>query len=72
MTTPKKIVAMRTFTYDVEEVIDSIREMNDEPEMDVPLSEVWDLVSEWARDDMREATQQDMVWADENGNPIKR
>lgn len=71
MTTPKKLVVTRTFSYDVQEVMNSIRDINNDQDMKVTLDDVWDLVSEWAYEDMRTpATRHDMAWTDENGSPL--
>ena len=71
MSTPKKIVVTRTFTYDVQEVMNSIRDVHNDQKMKLTLDDVWDLVSEWAHEDMRSpASRHDLVWLDENGNQI--
>lgn len=65
----RKIIVHRTFTYDVGEIIQSIRDINNDPELNVPDQEVWDLVSEWADEDMRSpASRHDITWTDEDGN----
>lgn len=67
----KTIVVTRSFTYDVEEVKRSIREINNDPALEVSDDEVLDLVNEWAYEDMRSApTRHDMVFLDEDGSPI--
>ena len=71
MTTPKKLVVTRTFSYNVQEVMNSIRDINNDKDMKVTLDDVWELVSEWAYEDMRTpASRHDMVWKDEKGNEI--
>lgn len=66
-----KIVCQRTFTYDVEEVKNSIRDINNDPKMKVSDEEVLDLVSEWAYEDMRSpASRHDITFVDEYGEEI--
>lgn len=65
----RKIIVHRTFTYDVGEIIQSIRDINNDPELNVSDQEVWELVSEWADEDMRSpASRHDITWTDEDGN----
>ena len=67
----KTIVVTRTFTYDVDEVKRSIREINNDLALEVSDDEVLDLVNEWAYEDMQSpATRHDMVFLDENGSPL--
>lgn len=67
----RKIVVTRTFTYDVDEVKQSIRDINNDPELNVSDEEVWDLVYEWAYEDMRSpASRHDMTFTDDAGNPV--
>jgi len=64
----RKIVATRTFTYDVNEVKQSIRDINNDQTLYVSDEEVWNLVSEWAYEDMRSpASRHDMTFTDEDG-----
>lgn len=68
---PTKIVCQRTFTYDVEEVKNSIRDINNDQTLEVSLEEVWDLVYEWAYEDMRSApSRHDLTFVDEDGKEI--
>jgi hypothetical protein len=70
-TQPKYIVVTRSFTYDVEDIKSSIRELNNDPELEVRDEEVWDLVHEWAYEDMSsKPTRHDMSFTDEDGNPL--
>jgi len=66
-----KIICQRTFTYDVEEVKNSIRDINNDPTLDVSLEEVWDLVYDWAIEDMASpATHHDLTFVDEDNEEI--
>lgn len=70
-TLPKYIIARRTFTYNVEEIINSIRDMENNPTLEVSEEDVWDYVESWVYDDMRSpATRHDISWVDENGNEL--
>lgn len=67
----KFIVARRTFTYNVEEVVNSIRDINNDQTLEVSDEEIWDLVSEWVYEDMRSPMSwHDLTWVDEDGNAI--
>lgn len=66
-----KIICQRTFTYDVEEVKNSIRDINNDQTLEISLEEVWDLVRDWAVEDMASpATRHDLTWLDENGESL--
>lgn len=68
----KKIVVSRTFTYDVNEIKQSIRDINNDPGLSVSDEEVFDLVNEWAHEDMRSpASRHDITWSDEDGKELK-
>lgn len=65
------IVAQRTFTYNVEEIIKSIREINNDQSLEISDEEIWDLVSEWVYEDMRSPmSRHDLKWLDEDGNDL--
>jgi len=67
----KKIICQRTFTYDVEEVKNSIRDINNDPKLKVSDEEVWNLVYEWAYEDMRSApSRHDITFVDEDNKEI--
>lgn len=67
----KFIVAQRTFTYNVEEIINSIRDVNNDQSLEISDEEIWDLVSEWVYEDMRSPmSRHDLTWVDEDGNAI--
>jgi len=67
----KFIVAQRTFTYNVEEIVNSIRDLNNDPTLEVSDEDVWDLVSEWVYEDMRSPmSRHDLAWVDEDGNNL--
>lgn len=67
----EKINVIRTFTYDVASVKESIRELNHDPELEVSDDEVMDLVSNWAYEDMRsEPSRHELIFQDEDGNDV--
>lgn len=67
----KYIKATRTFTYDVQQIVESIRDINNDPELQVSDNEIWGLVCEWAHEDMRSpANRHELIWTDEEGNEI--
>ena len=66
-----KIICQRTFTYDVKEVKEAIRELNNKPKMKVSDEEVWDYVWDWAYEDMRSApSRHDLTFVNEDGEEI--
>lgn len=64
----KKIVVTRTFTYDVEKVVEEwIANHGKEPTED----EIMDLIEQWVEDDMRSPLDRhSLVWMDDEGNEI--
>lgn len=67
----KRINVVRTFTYDVDNIVDSIRELNNDPSLDVSFDEVMELVNTWAREDLASpVSRYDLVFMDENGKEL--
>lgn len=67
----KYVVAHRTFTYDVEEVRQSIKDINNDQDLNVTDTEVYDLINEWVYEDMRSpASRHDLRLTDEDGNEL--
>lgn len=67
----KYVVAHRTFTYNVEEVRNSIREINNDPNLVVNDDEIYSLINEWVYEDMRSpASRHDVRLTDEDGNEL--
>lgn len=65
----RKIVVTRTFTYDVDRVIEDWASMNDG--IRPTEEEALELVEEWAYEDMRSpASRHDIVFTDESGEPV--
>ena len=68
----KRINVVRTFTYDVDNIVDSIRELNNDPSLDVSFDEVMELVNTWAREDHTSpVSRHDLVFMDENGEELQ-
>lgn len=68
---PKYIIARRTFTYNVEEIIQIVRELKDDPDYSVEEEDIWAVLDEWVYDDMRSPmSRHDLSYVDENGNEL--
>ena len=66
-----KIICQRTFTYDIKEIKDSIRELNNNPKMKVSDEEALDLIYSWAYEDMLSApSRHDLTFVNEDGEEI--
>lgn len=67
----ERINVIRTFTYDVVAAKESIREINNDPALEVSDDEVLEMVSEWAYEDMRSApSRHELIFQDENGEEL--
>ncbi len=67
----EKINVIRTFTYDVESVKESIRENNNDPGLEVSDDDVMEMVARLAYEDMRSApSRHELIFQDEDGNDI--
>jgi uncharacterized protein (DUF849 family) len=65
------INVIRTFTYDVESVKESIRENNNDPGLEVSDDDVMEMVARLAYEDMRSApSRHELIFQDEDGNDI--
>lgn len=69
MNMPKVVTITRSFTYDVEEVINTLKEVLD---TDSPTWEdVEELINGWVHDDMSSNIgRNELVWTDEEGNEL--
>jgi hypothetical protein len=71
MTMPKRINVIRNFSYDVAVIVDSIKELNNDPSLEVNLDEVIQLVNTWAIEDFTSPiSRHDLVFMDENGEEL--
>ena len=68
---PKTIIATRTFTYDVQQIVQELVDMDSElSHEDVTLEQVLDIVLDWVYDDFRSPVEDDPTLVDEEGNAI--
>jgi hypothetical protein len=66
-----KITAIRSFTYDTEEIKDTIRELNNDPNMEVSDDEAMDYIDGHIEEDMRSPLCRcEVIVMDEDGNEI--
>lgn len=66
-----KITATRSFTYDTEKIKDTIRELNNDPNMEVSDDEAMDYINGYIEEDMRSPLcRHDVIVVDEDGNDI--
>lgn len=71
MTLPKEIVATRTFTYDVQNIVESIYHMDMDRDMDtITLEEVVEYIQDWLVDDFGHLYDFNVHLADENGDEL--
>jgi hypothetical protein len=67
----KRIRVTRSFSYDVSEIVDSIKELNNDPSLEVNFDEVMQLVNTWAMEDFTSPiSRHDLVFMDENGEEL--
>lgn len=67
----KRITVMRSFSYDVSEIVDSVKELNNDPSLEVNFDEVMQLVNTWAAEDLTSPiSRHDLVFMDENGEEL--
>ena len=68
---PKTITTSRTFTYDVNSIVQAIVDMDyTRTHNDVTLEEVISQVIDWAYEDLRSPIEDDPQLFDENGNEL--
>lgn len=65
---PERINVMRVITYDVQNIVESLTE-NDEEWREVTLDEVLDIVQVWANDDFA-LEDIPFIYVDENGEEL--
>ena len=68
---PERINAIRTATYNVASIVETIVEMNagDVKAEDVTLDEVLDIIAEWATEDLG-SKHMKVIYQDENGEEL--
>jgi len=68
-TMPEKINVIRSITYDVSSIVDSLKEMGEE---DINIDSVMEYIEEWVSDDMSSPiSRHDITYLDENGEDLE-
>ena len=68
MSLPERINAIKTITYDVPAIVESLEDMGME---DIDLDVVMEYIQEWVYEDMSSPpSRHDIVYQDENGNEL--
>lgn len=68
---PKSVTASRSFTYDVQSIVQNIVDMDiDRNHDDVTLEEVLDIILDYVYDDFGTFTDFEPVLKDENGKEL--
>lgn len=66
-----RVTVTRSFTYDVEEIKNSIRQINNDPEQEVTDDEVLELIESWVQEDMRSPiSRHELVYTDDEGQEL--
>ena len=68
---PERVNAIRTVTYNVASIVETIVEMNagDVKAEDVTLEEVLDIIAEWATEDLANS-RTGIIYQDQNGEEL--
>ncbi len=67
-TMPERINVIRSITYDVPSIIDSLKEMGEE---DIDIDSVIKYIQDWVEEDMRAPiSRHDLTYLDENGQEL--
>ena len=69
----KYVVAKRAFTYGIDEIVESLSEMNGVPKDQVGIMEVLSMIDEWAYEDLRSPISRhdlSLTYLDADGNEI--
>lgn len=66
-----RVTVTRSFTYDVEEIKNSIRQINNDPEQEVTDDEVLELIESWVQEDMRSPiSRHELIYTDDEGQEL--
>jgi hypothetical protein len=65
---PERIHATRTITYVVSDIVDSLKEFNDDPDYTPTIQDVIEYVDDWLYDDFGDNSG--VRLQDENGNEL--
>lgn len=69
----KYVVAKRAFTYGIDEIIESLSEINGIPKDEVRIADVLGMIDEWAYEDLRSPVSRhdlSLTYLDAEGNEI--
>ena len=65
---PEKINVIRSITYDVPSIVDSLKEMGEE---NINIDSVMEYIEEWVSEDMASPiSRHDITYLDENGEDL--
>lgn len=70
MSLPERINAIKTVTYYVPDIVDSLKSMNDSPDYDPSLYEVIGYIEDWIEEDLGGGNANAIILQDENGNEL--
>ena len=70
MSLPERINAIKTVTYDVVQIVESLQAMNDDDSYEPTLQEVLDYISDWVYEDFYNDDTSDIILQDENGEEL--
>ena len=69
----KYVVAKRSFTYGIDEIAESLSEINGIPKDEVSITDVLSMIDEWAYEDLRSPVSRhdlSLTYLDADGNEI--
>lgn len=69
----KYVVAKRSFTYGIDEIVESLSEINGIPKDEVSITDVLSMIDEWAYEDLRSPVSRhdlSLTYLDADGNEI--
>lgn len=68
MSLPERINVIRSVTYDVAGIVDSLKELGEE---EIDIDKVMEYIEDWVEEDMRApVSRHDIVYQDENGESL--
>ena len=70
MQLPERINAIKTVTYDVTQIVESLQTMNDDDTYEPALEEVMAYIEDWVYEDFYNDDMSDIVFQNENGEEL--
>jgi hypothetical protein len=68
MSLPERINVIRSVTYDVAGIVDSLKELGEE---EIDIDKVMEYIEDWVEEDMRAPiSRHDITYLDENGQEL--